>query len=95
MSNSTTTTRPALSNEDRAQFDAFGVTVVYPVTVTRDIKTRAGNVLARKGEKTWGGLDAIEAHGTVMILTPHHYAGCKSSSVNHSIDVDLDNGVTL
>jgi hypothetical protein len=86
-------TRPAITSEMMDQFLAFGVTHIYPVTITTDIKTTLGNVLAFAGELTWGGFDG-HASGSVMIWTPNHYAGCKSSSVMYGAQVDFDRGPT-
>ena len=48
------------------------------VLVIRSVKTKAGNVLAAKGEKLVV-VDGIP--GYVVCETPNHYAGCTLSSL--------------
>lgn len=82
------------------QFSAFGHRVLHRVTVVRDIKSRCGNYLARKGEVTWGALDGdgfmAPSPGHICIWTPGHYAGVKSSTVRLSaVKVEMSRWVRI
>ena len=89
--NNTTTERPALTTDDIDQLTAFGGgPEVYPVRILRDVRTEAGNLIAREGARTWAVLGADEVSpGFLTILTPEHYAGVRSSTVpGRHVEVD-------
>ena len=98
MTSSDTTTRPDLTPEIVKQLRAFGTGDIYPVTITRTVKSRAGNIIIAAGTETWGMdnkpptwvSDRPQAP-SIGVWTGHtHYAGCKSSSVpTKSVRVDV------
>jgi len=76
---STTTNRPHLSPEIVDQLRAFNTGDIFPVTVTRTVKSKAGNVIIAEGVQSWG---MHNEYGGVTVWTGHtHYAGVKSSSI--------------
>ena len=66
-------------------FRAFGPVDLKLVRITRDIKSRAGNILIGKGTVTWANFappDFEPTPGFVSVWTADtHYAGVDSSSV--------------
>jgi hypothetical protein len=90
----TTIAIPPLTPEMIEQFAAFTPKPdLRPVRITRDIKTRAGNLLIGKGTVTWANFarDEYGSPSFVSVWTADtHYAGCKSSSVNLSAIEQLD-----
>jgi len=51
------------------------------VIARRTVKTRAGNVIIAKGERTYARHEAGQDRAYVTCETPNHYAGCYLSSI--------------
>ncbi len=75
---------PALTPNMVDHFKAFGPIDLHPVRITRDVKSRAGNLMISKGSVTWANFitDEYGSPDYVSVWTPDHYAGIKSSSVS-------------
>ena len=72
---------PEVTPEMRTHFKAFDHTELFPVLITKDVKTELGNVLIPEGKRTWGARN-IESHGSICVWTKEtHYAGVSSSSI--------------
>ena len=85
---------PPLTPEMIEQFAAFTPKPdLRPVRITRDIKSRAGNLLIGKGTVTWANFarDEYGSPSFVSVWTADtQYASCKSSSVSVTAIEQLD-----
>jgi hypothetical protein len=76
----TNETRPNLTSEVVDQLRAFNTGDIFPVIITKTVKSKAGNVIIAAGFETWGMKN--DYNDGMSVWTGHtHYAGVKSSSV--------------
>ena len=89
-----TTLIPLPTIEMVTQFRAFGPVDLNPALCTKDVLSKAGNVILPEGAITWANGNIYETDFVSVWTADTHYAGVKSSTVP-SIHLSMVDGARV